>query len=421
MTAGRTGQALGAVGAPPRGGSHRVFLTVVAGLGAVSPLATDLYVPALPDMARSLGTTVAGTQATLTAFLLGVITGQLVLGPVSDLVGRRPILLSGTCAFAVFSLGCACAPTIEVMTTLRFGQGIGGAAGIVVGRAVIVDMYRGVELSRAYATLSAIGALGPVIAPVLGGGLLAVAPWRFLFIALALAGTALTIAAGRVVPESLPRERRVGGGARGALRTAGTLLSQPSVLVPIVTMGCMGAAVFAYIAGATFVLHDLMHLSATKSSVVYGINALANLGASLLYGRLVRTRRPETLMVVGAVTGLGGQFLLLTLTAAVGVHLWAFCLCLLITVASFGFLFPALSAVGQSRGRTAPGTMAALLGVAQFSFGAAASPLIGLFGTSSATPMTVVMSTFLALTTVGAFICRQQGRSGKLTVNIQEI
>ncbi|MEU8986626.1 MFS transporter [Streptomyces sp. NPDC048558] len=114
------------------------------------------------------------------------------------------------------------------MTALRFGQGIAGAAGIVVGRAVIVDLYRGVELSRTYATLSAIGALGPVIAPVLGGGLLAVAPWRFVFIALALVGAALAIAAARVVPESLPHERRVQGGAGGALRAAGSLLSQPS-------------------------------------------------------------------------------------------------------------------------------------------------------------------------------------------------
>ncbi|WP_244204510.1 multidrug effflux MFS transporter [Streptomyces africanus] len=398
------------MGAAPGGGSRTVFLTVIAGLGAVSPLATDMYVPALPDMARSLGTSVAGVQTTLTAFLLGVIAGQLVLGPLSDLVGRRPVLLSGTFAFAVLSFGCACAPTIEAMTALRFGQGIAGAAGIVVGRAVIVDLYRGVELSRTYATLSAIGALGPVIAPVLGGGLLAVAPWRFVFIALALAGAALAIAATRVVPESLPPGRRVEGGAGGALRAAGSLLSHPSVLVPVVTMGCMGAAVFAYIAGATFVLHDLMHLSATTSSVVYGINALANLGASLLYGRLVHTWRPETLMVIGAVTGLGGQLLLLVLTTMVGVQLWAFCLCLLITVASFGFLFPALSAVGQSRGRTAPGTMSALLGVAQFSFGAAASPLIGLFGTRSVGPTAVVMSTFLALATVGAIICRQQGR-----------
>ncbi|NGN62787.1 multidrug effflux MFS transporter [Streptomyces sp. A7024] len=386
-------------------------MAVIAGLGGVSPLATDMYVPGLPDMARSLGTSSAGAQATLTAFLLGVIAGQLVLGPLSDLVGRRPVLLLGTSAFAVFSFGCACAPTIEVMTALRFGQGVSGAAGIVVGRAVIVDLYRGVELSRAYATLSAIGALGPVIAPVLGGALLAVAPWRFVFVALALAGAILAMGAARVVPESLPPELRIRGGAGGALRAAGTLLSRPTVLAPVLTMGCLGAAVFSYIAGATFVLHDLLHLPATMSSLVYGVNAVANLGAALLYRRLVRRLRAETLMVIGAVLGLGGQLLLLVLTAAVGSQLWSFCLCLLISVPSFGFLFPAASAVGQSRGRQAPGTMSALLGVAQFSFGAAASPLIGLFGTRSTAPMAVVMGGFLALATAGALVCRHQSRA----------
>lgn len=388
-----------------------MFLTVIAGLGAVSPLATDMYVPALPDMARSLGTSDASAQTTLTAFLLGVIAGQLVLGPTSDLVGRRPVLMLGTSAFAVFSLGCAYAPTIEMMTALRFGQGLGGAAGMVVGRAVIVDLYRGVDLSRTYATLSAIGALGPVIAPVLGGGLLALAPWRFVFVALAFAGAVLFLGVGQAVPESLPPQQRVKGGAGGALRAAGTLLSRPNVLAPVVTMGCMGAAVFAYIAGATFVLHDLLHLSATMSSIVYGANAVANLCASLLYGKMVRKRSPETLMVIGAATGLSGQLLLLVLTATVGVDFWAFCLCLLITVASFGFLFPAVSVVGQSRGRKAPGTMSALLGVSQFSFGAAASPLIGLFGTGSAAPMAVVMGVFLALATVGAIVCRKQSRA----------
>ncbi|MFJ8537020.1 multidrug effflux MFS transporter [Streptomyces sp. NPDC093591] len=388
--------------------SNWLLLTVLAGLGAASPLATDMYVPGLPDMARSLGASSAGTQLTLTAFLLGVIVGQLVLGPMSDMVGRRPVLLLGTFTFAVFSLGCAFAPTIEAMTVLRFGQGVAGAAGIVVGRAVVVDLFHGPELSRVYAALSGIGALGPVLAPVLGGGLLAVAPWRFVFVVLALAGVALMLGIARGVPESLPRGRRTEGGAGGALRATGAVAVRPGVLVPVLTMGCTGAATFAYIAGATFVLHDLLHLSPAMSSLVYGVNALGSLGASLLYGRLARRHRPETLMAVGAAAGLAGQLVLLTLTSGGGGGLWATWLCLLVSVSSFGFLFPSLTTVGQSRGRDAPGATSALLGAAQFTFGAAASPLIGLFGTRSAAPMALVMGAFLALATVGAVVCLRQ-------------
>ncbi|WP_308297299.1 MULTISPECIES: multidrug effflux MFS transporter [unclassified Streptomyces] len=388
--------------------SHGLLLAVLAGLGAASPLATDMYVPGLPEMARSLGTSSTGTQLTLTAFLVGVIVGQLVLGPMSDMVGRRPVLLLGTSAFAVFSLGCALAPTIETMTVLRFGQGVAGAAGIVVGRAVVVDLFHGPRLSRVYAALSGIGALGPVLAPVLGGALLAAAPWRFVFVALTLAGAVLTLGIVRGVPESLPHGRRTQGGVSGMLRAAGAVARRPAVLVPVLTMGCTGAATFAYIAGATFVLHDVLHLSPAMSSVVYGVNALGNLGASLLYGRLARRHRPETLTVVGAAAGLAGQLVLLVLASTGSSGLWGTWLCLLVSVSSFGFLFPSLTTVGQSRGRDAPGATSALLGAAQFAFGAAAAPLVGLFGSRDAVPMALVMGAFLALATVGAIVCLRQ-------------
>ncbi|WP_327665547.1 multidrug effflux MFS transporter [Streptomyces sp. NBC_00498] len=408
MISGRARASRRKVGAGVGDGSRVLLLAVLAGLGAASPLATDMYVPGLPDMARSLDTSSAGTQVTLTAFLLGVIVGQLVLGPLSDMVGRRPVLLLGTSAFALFGLGCAFAPTIEAMTVLRFGQGVSGAAGLVVGRAVVVDLFHGVELARVYGTLAGVGALGPVLAPVLGGALLALAPWRYVFVALALVGAVLVVGLARGVPESLPPQRRIGGGVGGALRATARLVARPTVLAPVLTMGCMGAAVFAYVAGATFVLQDLLRLSPAMSSIVYGVNALGNLGASLLYGRLARRFAPESLMVAGAVVGLAGQVVLLLLAGTVGVGLWPIWLCLLVSVASFGFLFPALTTVGQSRGREAPGAMSALLGAAQFAFGAAASPLVGLFGTRSAAPMALVMGAFLALTTVGAVLCRRQ-------------
>lgn len=410
MIAGRQGTRRGRrARAGPRDGSRVLLLAVLAGLGAASPLATDMYVPGLPDMARSLNTSSAGTQVTLTAFLLGVIVGQLVLGPLSDMAGRRPVLLLGTAAFALFGLGCALVPTIEAMTALRFCQGVSGAAGLVVGRAVVVDLFHGAELARVYGTLSGIGALGPVLAPVLGGALLAVAPWRFVFVALGIVGGVLVVGLARGVPESLPPQRRLGGGAGGALRATTRLLARPAVLAPVLTMGCMGAAVFAYVAGATFVLHDLLRLSPAASSLVYGVNALGNLGASLLYGRLARRFGPEALMLAGAAVGLAGQVALLLFTGAGGAGLWPVWLCLFVSVASFGFLFPALTTVGQGRGREAPGAMSALLGAAQFTFGAAASPLVGLFGTRSAAPMALVMGGFLALTTVGAVVCRRQG------------
>lgn len=162
------------------GGGVRLLL-VLAGLSAASPLATDMYVPGLPEMARSLQTDSAGAQVSLTGFLAGIIVGQFVLGPLSDGVGRRPVLLGGTSLFAAFSVLCGFAPAAVVLDVARVGQGIAGAAGIVVARAVITDLFSGVRLAKKIGALGAVTALGPVAAPMLGGAILAVASWRVVF------------------------------------------------------------------------------------------------------------------------------------------------------------------------------------------------------------------------------------------------
>ncbi|MEU8878120.1 MFS transporter [Streptomyces javensis] len=129
------------------------LLVVLAGLSAASPLATDMYIPGLPDLARSLGTDASGAQMSLTGFLTGIIAGQLVLGPLSDAVGRRPVLISGTGLFTLFSVVCALAPTMAVLNAARVGQGFSGAAGIVIARAVIADLYDDGELATVFSRL----------------------------------------------------------------------------------------------------------------------------------------------------------------------------------------------------------------------------------------------------------------------------
>lgn len=177
MTAYRTGKAPGALRGPQsvsQSASRRRIrlLVVLSGLSAASPPATDMYVGALPDPARSLATDASGAQMSLTFFLVGIIVGQFVLGPLSDAVGRRPVLVSGTVLFAAFSAVCAVAPTVDVLNAARVGQGITGAAGIVVSRAVVADLFDDGELGAVFSRLGAIGAMAPVLAPLAGGVLL---------------------------------------------------------------------------------------------------------------------------------------------------------------------------------------------------------------------------------------------------------
>ncbi|MFG3249458.1 Bcr/CflA family efflux MFS transporter [Streptomyces sp. NPDC048187] len=383
------------------------LLLVLAGLSGVSPLATDMYVPAMPDLARSLGTDASGAQLSLTSFLVGIIAGQLALGPLSDAVGRRPVLIGGSVLFAGFSIVCALAPTVAVLNSARVGQGVVGAAGIVVSRAVVTDLFDDRELATVFSRLGAIGAMAPVLAPLAGGALLLLVSWRYVFAVLALMGALLAAGAWRWIPESHPLDARLTGGLAPSLRAVGRTAAQPAVLAPVLALGCGGAAVFAYIAGTTFVFQDIYHLSPALSSLVYGVNALGNMSGSLAYGHLTRHRSPEALLIISGALATAGAVALLLLQTTTGSNMPLTWLCLLITISAFGLFFPAVLTIAQSRGRAAPGATSALLGGGQFLLGAAASPVVGLFGTRSPAPMAAVMAVSLALGTLAAIATKR--------------
>ncbi|MEU9071064.1 multidrug effflux MFS transporter [Streptomyces sp. NPDC048306] len=383
------------------------LLLVLAGLSGVSPLATDMYVAALPDLARSLGTDASGAQLSLTGFLVGIIAGQLVLGPLSDAVGRRPVLIGGSFLFAGFSLVCALAPTVAVLNSARVGQGVAGAAGIVVSRAVVTDLFDDRELPTVFSRLGAIGAMAPVLAPLAGGALLLLVPWRYVFAVLALMGVLLAAGVWRWIPESHPPDTRLTGGLALSLRAIGRTAAQPAVLAPVLALACGGAAVFAYIAGTTFVFQDIYHLSPALSSLVYGVNALGNMTGSLAYGHLTRHRSPETLLIISGALATAGAVALLLLQTTTGSNMPLTWLCLLTTISAFGLFFPAVITIAQSRGRAAPGATSALLGGGQFLLGAAASPAVGLFGTQSPAPMAAVMAVSLTLGTLAAIATKR--------------
>ncbi|MFF8017835.1 Bcr/CflA family efflux MFS transporter [Streptomyces sp. NPDC007929] len=359
-----------------------------------------------PDHA-AVPTDASGAQLSLTSFLVGIIAGQLALGPLSDAVGRRPVLIGGSVLFAGFSIVCALAPTVAVLNSARVGQGVAGAAGIVVSRAVVTDLFDDRELPTVFSRLGAIGAMAPVLAPLAGGALLLLVPWRYVFAVLALMGVLLAAGVWRWIPESHPPDARLTGGLAPSLRAIGRTVAQPAVLAPVLALACGGAAVFAYIAGTTFVFQDIYHLSPALSSLVYGVNALGNMSGSLAYGHLTRHRSPEALLIISGALATAGAVALLLLQTTTGSIMPLTWLCLLITISAFGLFFPAVITIAQSRGRAAPGATSALLGGGQFLLGAAASPAVGLFGTQSPAPMAAVMAVSLTLGTLAAIATKR--------------
>ncbi|POX36962.1 Bcr/CflA family drug resistance efflux transporter [Streptomyces sp. Ru73] len=393
--AGHAEHAADAAGRPPKRAG--ALIAVLGALTGVAPLATDMYVPGFPAMGATLHASSSAVQLTMTAFLAGLVVGQVLVGPVSDGLGRRGLLIWGSIGFTVLSVACAVAPTIEVLTAARFLQGVCGAAGMVLARAVLTDLFHGPDIPRYFALLSQILGVAPVAAPVVGGAVLSVATWRAVFVVLAAIGALLLLAVLAKVPESLPSERRHRGGIGGTFRAMGALLGNRAFMGYVLVLGFSAAALFGYISGSSFVFENLYGVSATVYSLIFACNAIAMLLAGAAFGRLARRRVPlNTLLTAGVCVSVLGALVQVLLLATVGGTLAGTWICLFLTLGGIGVTFPATMSLGQTLGRAAPGAASALLGGLQFLFGAVASPLVGAFGEDSSAPMALLMLIALA-------------------------
>lgn len=378
-------------GAASLGGPTTAVIVVLALLTTIAPLATDAYLPGFPRMSEDLGVSASSIQLTLTTFMVGLALGQLVIGSLSDRFGRRRPLLIGSAACTVSSALCAVAPSIGVLSGMRLVQGFSGAAGIVLGRAVISDRARGVVAARAFGVLMVIGGVGPVLAPLIGGGVIAVAGWRGVFWALAVLSGAMFVGVVLMVHESLPPERRHGGGLRAMLGLARGVLSEPRFLA----YGggfCLGfCTLFAYIAASPFVIQRVVGLSSGWYALDFAVNSSGLVLVNALNTRLLRRRSPRALLASGLCAQVAFTGMLLAVVAA-GVTAAAPILVLLfLAVSCFGFLMANATALALDAVREAAGTGSALIGSVQFGLGALVAPLVGLAGEDTAVPMAVAM------------------------------
>lgn len=379
---------------PKRAGA---LIAVLGALTAVSPLATDMYVPGFPSMGETLHAGSSAVQLTMTAFLIGLVVGQILFGPISDTLGRRRLLIGGTTAFALFSAVCAMAPGIEILIAARFLHGMAGAVGMVLARAVLTDRFPNRELPRYFALLSQILGVAPVLAPVLGGAILSVSSWRAVFVALAVVGAALLVSVLIGVPESLPREKRRSGGVGGTFRAMGVLLRNRTFIGYVLVLGLSSGAMFTYINGSSFVFESLHGVSSGTYSLIFASTAVGMLIAGYLFAKTAPRLGVGKLLAIGVSVSLLGAAAQAVLVTALGESLIATWACLFVTMGGIGLIFPATMTLGQALGRSHPGAASALLGGFQFAFGALASPLVGLFGEDSSLPMAAIMLTALVL------------------------
>ena len=368
-----------------------VFVAILGGVFSLGALATDLFQPALPAVARELAGGTSSAQLTVTAVLVGLGLGQLIAGPLSDSLGRRPPLLAGIALYVGSSLVCTVAPSAGFLIAARLAQGIAAAVGIPLAGAIVTDYFREREAARVLSRLVMVSFLVPVLAPLAGGLLLKAASWRALFLLMAAFGVALFAAIWLGLEESLPRERRAAMSVRRMTSDLARLGRDGGFVGVTISSGLMYGAFFAYLTGASFVVQREYEASPLLFSVLFSVNALGMMAASHLNHVLLARVSPRTLFLAALLGCLaaGGAALAAALLPALG--LVALEAAFFVLTFCVGLATPDATALAISRHPATAGSAAAGFGVGRLGLAALTTPLVGLGGGIAGPPMAAVM------------------------------
>jgi MFS transporter, DHA1 family, multidrug resistance protein len=388
-----------------RPGAARTAL-VLGGFVALGPLTIDTYLPALPTLTRELETTSAAVQLTLTGTLIGLALGQLVLGPLSDALGRRRPLLAGTALHVLASLLVLVAPSLAVLGALRVLQGVGTAAGAVIAIAIVRDLYDGRAAATMLSRLFLVLGVAPVLAPTIGGELLRITSWRGIFALLAVYGVLMIVVGARMLPETLPPERRQNSGVRGTLAGYRGLFGDRAYVGLVLVAGLTMAGLFSYVSGSSFVYQGEFGLDEQQFGLLFGAGAFWLIAATQLNPVLLRRWSPQQLLVAGTVTGAAAGAALVALAGTGTGGLPAVVGALWVVLFGCGLALPNAPALALSRHGDAAGTAAALLGAIQFGVGALVSPVVGLLGNDAVAMGSVVVTALVLAIAVLVFVVR---------------
>jgi DHA1 family bicyclomycin/chloramphenicol resistance-like MFS transporter len=378
------------------GNLSTAWLLVLAFLAMTAPFATDLYLPGFPRVQQDFAATASGVQLTLTGFLIGMAFGQLGFGALSDRHGRIVPLLCGNVLALASSVLAAAAPSIEVLVAARLGQGLGGAAGVVIARAIIVDLTHDSETARTMSLMMTVGGIAPILAPSIGAFLQGPFGWRGVMWTLAGLFALMMCAVALVFRETRPPEQRHGASLLGGLSQ---VVRVPRYLLFAALFATTFAVMMTYISASSFVYQNVMGFSAVGYGLAFGLNAAGLITSGYISSRLALTVGPLRTVRVAVPTLFG--FCVLTLVVALlpGPR-WLLAVPIWLAVTTVGFIMGNSTALALGAVRHVSGSGSAGLGFAQFVFGALVSPLSGIGGADTALPMAVLMTMAGAVATL---------------------
>jgi DHA1 family bicyclomycin/chloramphenicol resistance-like MFS transporter len=373
---------------------HAELVVILAVLSLIAPLAIDMYLPALPFIAAGLSATDAEAQLTLPTYFAGFAIGQAFYGPIADRFGRKPPLYFGLAIYILASLGCALAPDVDTLIALRFLQAAGGCAGTVVARAMVRDLFTGADAVRVYSRVLLVFGVGPILAPMVGSGVLIWFGWREIFFLL----TAIGVLSLVLIIIRLPETRnpahvkplRLDSIIVGYWR----LFTHRNFVGYALTGGTMMAGTFAYIAALPFVIVNVYGHPSSYFSWVFGINAVGFIVASQINVRVQRHYSPERVLLFALLLQMGAAVIFVLDVFAGWGGLFGILVPLFFWIATMGFVIPNTTALAMGPFAANAGAASAMLGVLQFVLAAVSSGLVAAAADGTARPMVGCMALF---------------------------
>lgn len=401
-------------------GKERIALAfLLSMLGILGPFNIDMYLPSFPEIGEDLGASASLVQLSLTACLVGLAIGQLIIGPISDSQGRKKPIVISISLFAFASLLCALAPNITTLLVARFLQGLTASAGIVLSRAVVRDVFSGRELTKFFALLMVINSTAPMIAPMTGGAILLLpfADWHALFFFLTLLGFLIVTVIGFRLKETLPPEKRSPSSIKHTVLTMGSLVKDQSFIGYALIVGFVHGGSFAYVSGTPFVYQGIYEVSPQVFSVLFGINGLAIITGSFLVGRLGDRYHERKLLRVAVIASNCATLLLLTMTIIKG-PLAMIVIPIFFYMMSMGMILTSSFALAMEHQGHRAGSASAVMGMLPLIIGSMVAPLVGINETT-AVPLGVILSSTSLLGTVLFFTLTRPSKQVTQDVKLQ--
>ncbi len=370
-----------------------LYIVLLGALTALGPFTIDLYLPAFPVLETDFQTTAAAIQLTLTGTMVGFALGQLIVGPLSDKVGRRVPLLAVTALHVVASVAAALAPTLELLMVARVGMGMGAAAGGVVAMAIVRDLFGGRRLVVMLSRLALVSGVAPVIAPLIGSALLVVMSWRGIFVVLAIYGAVMLACALFLIPETLPKARRSDKGSTTVLQRYRSVFSDRVFIGVLIIGGMTFSGLFSYLSASSFLFQESFGFDAQQYGLLFAANSLGVVLGVQAASRLAARYGPQWVMAIStAVLVLASSAIIVFDTLGFG--LWGTVIPLFVFMTACGFTFPCVQVLALDRHGKAAGTAASVLGAVNFGVAGFISPVVGLISHDlgiTPTTMAVVM------------------------------